>query len=116
MDDVAAFTARAALDSETPRILRIAGEVVSARGLAQAASEATGRRFTILRLGGPGLLTPMIALARTLAPGRDQVFPAWQGMQYLRDMVEGRGKLAPLDNDRYPDLSWTGVREVLGRR
>lgn len=116
MDDVAAYTARAAFDRETPRILRIAGEVVSANGLARVASEATGRPFTVLRLGGPGLLTPMIALARTLAPGGDQVFPAWQGMQYLRDMAEGKGKLDPLDNGRYPDLSWTGVREVLGRR
>ncbi|WP_083467963.1 NmrA family NAD(P)-binding protein [Methylobacterium tarhaniae] len=116
MDDIAAYTARAALDPETPRILRIAGEVTTARGLAQAASEATGQPFTVLRLGGPGLLTPMIALARAFAPGRDQVFPAWQGMQYLRDMFEGRGKLAPLDNDRYPGLAWTGVRDVLGRR
>ncbi|KMO12232.1 NmrA family protein [Methylobacterium platani JCM 14648] len=116
MDDVAAYTAHAALDPDAPRILRIAGEVASARDLARAAGEATGRPFTVLRLGGPGLLTPMIALARTLAPGGNQVFPAWQGMQYLRDMFEGRGKLDPLDNDRYPDLTWTGSREMLGRR
>ncbi|KMO42377.1 NmrA family protein [Methylobacterium variabile] len=116
MDDVAAYTARAALDREAPRILRIAGAVTSARGLAQVAGEATGEPFGILRLGGPSLLTPMIALARTLAPGRSQVFPAWQGMQYLRDMFEGRGKLDPLDNGRYPGLAWTGVREVLDRR
>ncbi|TGD96375.1 NmrA family NAD(P)-binding protein [Methylobacterium nonmethylotrophicum] len=116
MDDVAAYTGRAALDPQAPRILRIAGAVTSASDLARTASEVTGEPFTVLRLGGPGLLTPVIAAARILAPGRGQVFPVWQGLQYWRDMVEGRGKLEPLDNDRYPGLHWTGVREVLGRR
>ncbi len=116
MDDIAAYTARAARDRKTPRILRIAGEVTTARGLARAASEVTGQPFTVLRLGGPGLLTPVIALARILAHDRGEVFPVWQGMQYLRDMFEGQGKLDPLDNDRYPGLAWTGVRAVLGRR
>jgi hypothetical protein len=58
----------------------------------------------------------MIAAARILAPGRGQVFPVWQGMQYLRDMFGGAGKLDPLDNGRYPRLRWTGVREVLARQ
>lgn len=116
MDDVAAFTAAAALDGAAPRILRIAGEVVSARGLAETASEVTGERFRTLRMGGVGSLGAMIAAARILAPGRGQVFPVWQGMQYLRDMFGGAGKLDPLDNGRYPRLRWTGVREVLARQ
>lgn len=116
MDDVAAFTAAAALDGDAPRILRIAGEVTSARGLAEAASAVTGRPFKILRVGGLGALDGMIAAARILAPGRGQVFPVWQGMQYLRDMFGGHGKLDPLDNGRYPGLRWTGVRAVLARR
>ena len=37
-------------------------------------------------------------------------------MQYTRDMFSGRGKLHPLDNDRYPDLRWTSVRELLASR
>jgi nucleoside-diphosphate-sugar epimerase len=116
MDDIAAYTAAAALDADAPRILRIAGEVVSAEGLARAAGEATGERFKTLRVGGLGSLDMMISAARLLAPGGGQVFPAWQGMQYLRDMFSGRGKLDPLDNGRYPGLRWTGVREVLARR
>jgi nucleoside-diphosphate-sugar epimerase len=116
MDDVAAFTAAVALDGSAPRILRIVGEVVSARGLAEAASEVTGDRFRTMRMGGVGTLGAMIAAARVLAPGRGQVFPVWQGMQYLRDMFSGAGKLEPLDNGRYPELPWTGVREVLARR
>ncbi len=116
MDDVAAFTAAAALDGDAPPILRIAGEVISARGLAHAAGEVTGERFKTLRMGGVGTLDALIAMARIVAPGRRQVFPAWQGMQYLRDMFGGSGKLDPLDNERYPGLRWTSVRDVLSRR
>jgi hypothetical protein len=31
-------------------------------------------------------------------------------------MFTGRPKLAPLDNDRYPGIQWTTVREVLATR
>ncbi len=113
IDNTAAFTAAAALDPATPRYLRIAGEVVSARGLAQAASEATGKEFGLLRAGSLRRLDTLIKVTRTLAPSRREVFPAWQGMQYLRDMFSGLPKLAPLDNDRYPGIRWTPVREVL---
>ena len=112
-DDTAAFTARAALDAATPRWLRIAGDSLSARDLAEAASAARGTRYRTLRAGGLGSLGMMIRVARTLAPGRGAVFPAWQGMQYLRDMFEGRARLTPLDNDRYPDLRWTTARMFL---
>ncbi|MCJ2057587.1 NmrA family NAD(P)-binding protein [Methylobacterium sp. J-048] len=112
-DDTAAFTARAALDPETPRWLRIAGDSLSARDLAAAASAARGMRYRTLRAGGLGALSLMIRVARTLAPGRGAVFPPWQGMQYLRDMFEGRARLTPLDNDRYPDLRWTTARTFL---
>jgi hypothetical protein len=37
-------------------------------------------------------------------------------MQYMRDMFSGDGKLAALDNHRYPDLPWTGIRAVLAAR
>ena len=114
--DTAAYTAAVARDSEAPRDLRIAGDVLSARGLAEAASEATGARFRLLRAGGIGRLDLLIRVTRSLAPGRDDVFPPWQGMQYLRDMFSGRSKLAPLDTGRYPDLEWTSVRDVLAAR
>jgi nucleoside-diphosphate-sugar epimerase len=117
MDDTAEFTARAALDPATPRFLRIAGDELSARELAEVASEVTGTRFGLLRAGGLGLLGGLITVARTLGRSEGDVFPPWQGMQYMRDMFAGRAKLAPLDNGRYPDLRWTTAREVLaGRR
>jgi nucleoside-diphosphate-sugar epimerase len=114
--DTAAFTAAAALDPTTPRYLRVAGEVASVRGLQAAASAATGKTFGLLRAGGLGLLATMIKVTRTLVPARNEVFPPWQGMQYLHNMFTGLPKLQPLDNDRYPEIRWTSIREVLAGR
>ena len=111
--DTAAFTAAAALDPNTPRVLRIAGEVATARDLAAIASSATGERFKLLRAGGLRRMEKLIRLTRLLAPGANDVFPPWQGMQYMHDMFDGRAKLEPLDNARYPDLRWTSIRDVL---
>ena len=114
--DTAAFTASAALDPSAPRFLRIAGDQLSARELAAVASEVTGTRFRLLRPGGLGMLGAIIKVARTLAPAEGEVFPAWQGMQYMRNMFDGRAKLTPLDNDRYPGMRWTTARDVLSKR
>lgn len=114
--DTAAFTAAAALDPTTPRYLRVAGEVATVRDLQAAAAAATGQRFRRLRAGGLWLLRLMIRITRRLAPAPREVFPPWQGMQYLHNMFTGLPKLAPLNNDRYPDLTWTTVRQVLATR
>ena len=114
--DTAAYTAAAALDPGTPRYLRIAGQTATVRELQAEASAATGRRFGRLRAGGLWLLRLMIRVARRLAPAPGEVFPAWQGMQYLHNMFTGLPRLAPLDNARYPDLRWTPVREVLAAK
>jgi nucleoside-diphosphate-sugar epimerase len=116
MDDTAAFTAYAALDKETPRFLRIAGDPVSARGLAAMASEVTGRKFRLWRAGSLGTLDTLIKLLRRIAPGKNELYPIWQQMQYMRDMFDGRAKLEPLDNGRYPGLRWTTVRDLLVSR
>jgi nucleoside-diphosphate-sugar epimerase len=113
MDDTAAFTAHAALDPSTPRFLRIAGDQVSTRELARVVSEITGTNFRLLRAGGLRLLSMLIKVARTVAPGDQKLYPAWQGMQYMRNMFDGRAKLEPLDNDRYSGIPWTTTRDVL---
>ena len=111
-DDTAAYTAAAALDDTTPRILRIAGDTPTAGDIARDMSEASGETYQTLRAGSVGLLGAMIPVARLVAPEKpDPVFPAWQGMQYMLDQFSGAAKLDPLDNDRYPDLSWTSVLE-----
>ena len=114
--NTAEFTAAAALDPSTPRYLRVAGEVASIRGLQKAASAATGESFKLLRVGGVWVLGTMIKVTKALMPTSDDVFPPWQGMQYLHNMFTGLPKLTPLDNARYPEIRWTPVREVLAAR
>ncbi len=116
VDDTAAFTASAALDPSTPRFLRIAGDQLSARELAAVVSEVTGKEYRLFRADGLGMLGTLIKVARAVAPGEKELYPAWQGMQYMRNMFDGRAKLDPLDNDRYPHVRWTRARDVLSAR
>ncbi len=116
IENTAAFTAHAAMDNATPRYLRIAGDVLNVNGLAGAAGAATGHTFRPLRAGGTGLLKTMIKITRTLMPTTTEVFPPWQGMQYLHNMFSGLPKLEPLDNARYTGIEWTTVQEVLATR
>ena len=114
--NTAEYTAAAALDPTTPRYLRVAGEVATVRGLQAAAGAATGQRFRRLRAGGLWLLKLMIRITRRLVPAPGEVFPPWQGMQYLHNMFTGLPKLKALDNERYPHIKWTKIGEVLATR
>lgn len=113
MDDTAAFTAAAAMDAGAPRFLRIAGDRITARGIAATMTELTGTKFRLLRPGGVGLLNVFIKIAKTVAPGKEELYPAWQGMQYMRDMVEGRVAIDAYDNNRYEGMKFTSVKEML---
>ena len=108
-DDVAAFAASAALDPSTPRMLGIAGGTASARQLAETMSEVSGQRYRSLWVGPVAALSGIIALTKRFAPEPDDVFPAWQGMQYMRDMFTGQAKLCALDNDRYSEIRFTSL-------
>ena len=110
------FTAAAALDDTTPRYLRVAGEVASIRGVQAAASQALGKPFKLLRVGSLGVLATMINVTRTLMPAPNDVFPPWQGMQYMHNMLSGQAKLNPLDTARYPDIRYTQIRELLAEK
>jgi len=112
-DDVARYTAAVALDPDAPRILRIAGDTVTPRALAAIMTDLTGRRYGLWRAGGLDRLSLLIRIVRAVTPTGDAVFPAWQGMQYLRDMASGRGRLMPLDNDRYGPMPWIDARATL---
>jgi len=39
-----------------------------------------------------------LSRSRTVASGEKVLYPAWQGMQYMRNLFAGRAKLEPLDN------------------
>lgn len=112
-DDVARYTAAAALDASTRRYLRIAGDVVTPRSLSKTMTTLTGKRFGLLRPGDLAVLNTIITVMKTLAPQRESVFPIWRGMQYRREMSSGAGKLRHLDNDRYGAMRWTDARDVL---
>ena len=114
MDNVAEYTAEAALDSTTPKVLRVAGDQISPSQLAQTVSEVTGTQFNLVRSGDLDELTTLIEKVRAADPNRETaVFPAWQGMQYLHNMFSGEAKLEPINNERYPDIKWTTVRDLL---
>ena len=114
MDDTARFTAAAALDPTTPPILCVTGDRVTARQLADIASEIDHAPYELVKAGDFSDLDALIQRMRAAAPeSESENFPRWQGLQYTRDMFDGRGVLAPLANDRYPDLSWTTIRALL---
>lgn len=113
IDNTAEYTANVALDTATPRYLRIAGDLINPNEVKSVASEVTGEKFRMFSPGGKGLLGIIIKIARKLSPAENELYPAWQGMQYMHNMIDERSKIEKLDNDRYPQMKWTTVKDVL---
>ena len=112
MDDTAAFTAAAALDASTPRILHIASFQLSANGIAETATEALQQPFNLIQMGSLADLSAHNHRERAAHPeGEQEVFPRWQQSQYLQSMFSVQ--IDALDNDRYPDLTWTSAHEMI---
>jgi uncharacterized protein YbjT (DUF2867 family) len=111
--DTASYTANVALDDSAPRILRIAGDQISPLEIRTIVSEISGEKFRLIRAGGPGMLSTIIKITRKLSPAENELYPAWQGMQYMRNMIDERSTLKQTDNLRYPDMHWTTIRDVL---
>ena len=112
-DDAAAYTAAAALDERAPRVLRIAGDQVTARTLAATMTDLTGTQFRLLYAGSVGSLTAMSRAVQALTPASDEPFPPWQGMQYFASMFSGDANLRHINNDRYGRRAWTTARDIL---
>jgi nucleoside-diphosphate-sugar epimerase len=113
MDDTAEFTANVALDDSSPRILRIAGDQITPRQMVKIMSDITGKEFSLFRAGGIGLINFIIKTMKFFNPAEKDLYPIWQGMQYMRDMMEGRVKINAYDNNRYAGMKWTSVRDLL---
>jgi hypothetical protein len=115
MPDVAAYTAAVAVDPRpTPKFLRIAGDTFSPRELAGTMTKLRGQEYTTFWTGSLGFLDILIAVLKLVIGGTEtKLFPPWQGMQYMANIVSGEGKLDPLDNDRYPELRWTTVEAAI---
>ncbi|WP_213805117.1 NmrA family NAD(P)-binding protein [Granulicella sp. dw_53] len=114
LGDVAAFTALAALDESTPGTLRIVGERISARELAAVAEEVTGAPFELIQAGSISDLSEIVSVLQLgWKPNKTELYPEWQSMMSVRTMFSGAAEVEPFDNQRYPDLHWTSVRELL---
>ncbi len=113
MDDTAKYTANAALDTSTPRYLRIAGDQISPKGIRELMNDLTGQKFRLIRTGGLSLLSLIIKVTKTLSPGETDLYPAWQGMQYMRNMMDKRAAIDTLDNNRYEGMTWTNVKDLI---
>ncbi len=79
MDNTAAYTAKVALDPAAPRYLVIAGDQISPREVRTMMNELTGQKFRMFRPGGQGFLGAIIRITRKLAPGKNELYPAWHG-------------------------------------
>lgn len=111
MVDTAAYTAEVAIDPKPiPNFLRIASHTVNVEDIVQAQSNVEGVAYKPSWMGTVGSTELMIRVMRFFG-GENDIFPAWQGMQYMVNMFSGAGKLEPLDNSRYPHLTWTKVED-----
>jgi nucleoside-diphosphate-sugar epimerase len=113
VSDVAKYTAHAALDAATPRYLYIAGAYISPSEVREIASTVYGTRFKLLKTGGKGLLGFIIKMTKLFSPAKSELYPAWQGMQYMHNMIDERASNNKWDTNRYGDLQFTNVNELL---
>ena len=114
MDNTADYTAAAALDSETPRVLRIASFQVSPKDLAAIGEEVKKEEFKLVPVGSLEDFAAANKKARAENPeGEKEVFPDWQGKQYLHSMFSVHNET--LDNDRYPDVAWTSANDIVSK-
>ena len=114
MDNTADYAAAAALDSETPRVLRIASFQVSPNDLVKIGSEVKGKEFKLVQLGSLEDFAADNKRDRAANPeGEKEVFPDWQGKQYLHSMFSVHNET--LDNDRYPDVEWKSAKDIISK-
>jgi len=115
VENTAQFTAKVALDVGSPRYLRVAGDRISPSEIRDTVESVYGIKFRLFRPGGQSLLGFIIKMARKFSPSENELYPAWQGMQYMHNMIDERSKMENLDNDRYAGMKWTSVKELLKR-
>lgn len=94
--------------------MRIADFQVSPKDLAAIGSEVKGREYKLVLMGSLGDFAAANKKARAENPeGERQLFPDWQGKQYLHSMFSVHYE--KLDNDRYADVEWTGAADVISK-
>jgi uncharacterized protein YbjT (DUF2867 family) len=109
-DDVAAYTAAAALDSDMAnKRLHVAGDTLSMKQLRDVWADVTDRDITAESLGTVDELADWIEERK--ASGADP--GSYLMHQYHYTMVSGKGKLPELNNDRYPEIEPVTLGEFI---
>jgi hypothetical protein len=71
--------------------------------------------FQLVRLGGLEDLRAQNKSERAAHPeGENELYPLWQLGQYMLSMFSIRH--TPNDKDRYPDLKWTSLADLVAQR
>ncbi|MCA9637167.1 MAG: NmrA family NAD(P)-binding protein [Myxococcales bacterium] len=105
--DTARYTARAAIADEVPSVVRVAGDTLDFWQLKEAVEEVTGRTLSVRHQGTLAELDAEIDRRRAAAP--TDLF-AWLPLMYWRGMLNGKGQLLGLDNQRFPEVAPTDLR------
>lgn len=109
--DTARFTAEAAVDEATmPEVFEIAGETMNFHDLVRAYETASGRALRIVTQGTLADLDDAIRDRRQAEP--ENIF-AWLPLMYYRAMLNGKGKLHHIANDRYPHIQPMSVADYV---
>lgn len=112
MDNTAAFTAAAAMDVSTPRLLTIADFQVSPAQLVILTGEVLGEPYRLVNRGSLEALSAYNKTQRAAQPeGEQQQYPAWQQSQYLHSMLSVQ--FDHVDNARYGDITWRSAADLL---
>ncbi len=115
--DVAAFTAQACCDNTSPRNLFIAASQLNATDFVQIMSTIDNSTYKLFRPGSIGLFNNIIKLTKFFTGGSKELYPPWQGMQYMRDMMEGNIQLQPTyDNNKYGNLNFLQVPDFMKQK
>jgi NmrA-like family len=113
VQNTAEYTAQVAIDENSPRYLRINGDYISPREIKTTMTEVTKTPYRFFRPGGKGLLKFIIKIARKFDKEEKELYPAWQGMQYMCNMIDDKANIEKFDNDRYTNIKWTSIKDVV---
>ncbi len=109
--DTADYTAEVALDDQpVPSPFFVAGDSLNFHELVAETSGGLGRALTVRQMGTLHDLDGEIQARMAREPNDPR---AWLPLMYWRGMLNGKGALGPLMNQRYPQIRPTTVREYV---
>ncbi|MBW2962537.1 NmrA family NAD(P)-binding protein [Mesonia aestuariivivens] len=112
VEDTAQYTAKVALDDKTPRNLHIASFSPSPKDFVALGKQFFDKNFELINRGSLEDFAAVIQEKRKANPqGEQELYADWQQMQYLHSMFLVHH--LKLDNNRYPDLKWTSIAQVI---